>query len=276
MDHCLEIAGSVAEQLDQPSMNWGVLFTRSQRAQIAGDIHRAEQLATEALEIGTESGQPDATLLFGSQLLAISAQRGNTGDLVPFIEQALADHPIPALKAGLALAHAEAGHFDAARRLLQEFAATDFDLPFDQVWITGMVACADAAIESHGEEYAAQLFDRLAPWADQLSCTGSTAEGPVSYYLGGLAAVLSRYDDANEYFEQSAAVSARMDAKFFLARTNLRWGKMLAKRDTVGDAERARDLIANAFDAAVDQGYGNVRRQAGEALDAMGLPYSSP
>ena len=60
MDRCLEIAGSLAEQLDQPTLNWVHSFTRAMRAQIAGDTDQAEQLATEALQIGTDSGQPDA------------------------------------------------------------------------------------------------------------------------------------------------------------------------------------------------------------------------
>ena len=64
MDRCFEIAGSLAEQLDQPTVELGAQpTTRAMRAQIAGDTDQAEQLATEALQIGTDSGQPDATTL---------------------------------------------------------------------------------------------------------------------------------------------------------------------------------------------------------------------
>ena len=46
MDRCYEIMGSMAEQLDQPTLNWQAIVTRSGRAQIAGDTDQAEQLAT--------------------------------------------------------------------------------------------------------------------------------------------------------------------------------------------------------------------------------------
>ena len=66
----------------------------------------AEQLATDALQIGTEGGQPDATTLFGTQLAFVSWQRGTLSELVPLIEQMAAETPgIPALMAGVALAH---------------------------------------------------------------------------------------------------------------------------------------------------------------------------
>ena len=68
MDRCFEITGSLAEQLDQPTLNWAHTFTRALRAQIAGDTDQAEQLATEALQIGTDGGQPDAAIFFGAQL----------------------------------------------------------------------------------------------------------------------------------------------------------------------------------------------------------------
>ena len=79
MDRCIETMGSLAEQLDQPILSWTNTFHLSKRAQIAGDTDLAEQLATEALQIGTDCGQPDAALFFGGQLLVVCAQRGTWG-----------------------------------------------------------------------------------------------------------------------------------------------------------------------------------------------------
>ena len=77
---------------------------------------------------------------------------------------------------------------------------------------------------------AGPLFDRLAPWADQLSNSGTTAEGPISHYLGGLAHRAGSYDEADAYFAQAAVLNDRVGAKFWAARTDLQWGRMLAKR----------------------------------------------
>jgi tetratricopeptide (TPR) repeat protein len=184
-----------------------------------------------------------------------------------FIEQMAAEMPdiAPAMMAGvLAMAHVEGDRNDDARRLLDEFAAADFDLPLDQTWLTAMTDYAEAAIECRDPQYAGPLFDRLSPWADQWSTVGSTAEGPVSHFLAGLSAVLGRYDQADAYFAQSAAVTDRVCAKFFAARTDLLWGQMLAERQAQGDIEKARDLLSKARTFAAANGYGNVeRRRAG-------------
>ena len=93
MDRCLEIMGSRAAQLDQPMLNWVHSHARAVRAQIAGDTEQAEQWATEALQIGTDSGQPDATLVYGLQLAGVNFQRGTYGELAPLLEQMAVDAP---------------------------------------------------------------------------------------------------------------------------------------------------------------------------------------
>jgi hypothetical protein len=132
-----------------------------------------------------------------------------------------------------------------------------------------MTLHAETAIECESREVAAVLFERLAPWASQFSTSGFTAEGPVSHYLGGLATVLRRRDEAETYFAASAEMSARIGAKFFAARTDLKWGQMLIGLGSHGDTGRARDLLASALDAARANGYAGVERRAAEALRLM-------
>ena len=178
------------------------------------------------------------------------------GELVPLIKEAVAENPgLPTLVVALAMAYVEGDHTDEARQLLEEFAAAGFDLPMNATWITGMITYSDAAIECRDPRFALPLFDRLAPLADQWSTTGGpTVEGPVIHTLGGLATLLGRYDEANAYFAKSAASSERANAKFFAARTNLQWGRMLAERSGSGDNETARDLLTRAHTAAGTNG----------------------
>jgi hypothetical protein len=271
MDRCFEINRSLAERLDQPQLNWWHRYAHAMRAQIAGDTEAAEHLATEALQLGIESGQPDATMFFGAQMGAVSTQRGTVGDMIPAIEQMAAHSPEVATVVGavLAAAHVEADQLDDARLLLAQFAAANFELPLDFVWLAGMLSYASAAIGCRQAKFAGPLFDRLAPWADQFSTTGITAEGPVSTYLGGLATVLGRYDEADAYFVQAAAFNERASARFFAASTNLLWGKLLAERLGPGDTERAHDLLTRARTAAAAHGYANVERRAAEALQHL-------
>jgi hypothetical protein len=93
-----------------------------------------------------------------------------------------------------------------------------------------------------------------------------SVEGPVSHYLGSLVTVLGRYEEAQAYFLQSAAVCDRIGAKFFAARTDLSWGRMLAERRVLGDTEKARQLLTKARSVAAANGYKAVERRAGAAL----------
>jgi class 3 adenylate cyclase len=272
LDRCLDIIASLVDRLEQPMLSWSYTAYRAARALIAGDTDRAEELAANALKIGTDCGQPDASLFFGTHLIGVNQRRGTLSELTSVLEQMAADAPgvAGALNAVLALAHAEIDHIDDVDRLLQELATTDFELPMDSVWLTAVVEYADAAIEVQDPKYARPLFDLLVPWADQFASIGiAGAEGPVSHYLGGLATVLSRYDEADNYFAYAAAVNDRAGAKFFAARTDLRWGQMLSKRNAPGDAEAARVLLTKAHAIAAEHGYGNVERRAATALQVL-------
>jgi class 3 adenylate cyclase/tetratricopeptide (TPR) repeat protein len=270
MDRCLEIEGALVRRLNEPIMTWLHTYRRSLRAQIAGDADQAEQLATRALEIGPEGRQTVGTV-FGAQLMTVHTQRGTMGTIIPLIEQAVADNPgIPAIKAGLVSAYTEAGVTGEARRLLEDFAANDFELPMDQTWISGMVGYAAAAIECRDPKYAQPLFDRLAPYGGQFSTAGgASAQGPVSANLGGLATVLGRYDEADAYFAQAAAMCARMGAKYYGAWTDFLWGRMLAERKAPGDVEKARELFTKAREVAAVNKYATVERRAIETLSQL-------
>jgi hypothetical protein len=212
-------------------------------------------------------------MLFGGQLMFVNLQRGTLCDLVPLIEQMEADTRdiAPGMIAGvLAMAHVEGDRTDDARLVLDRLAATDFTLTPDPLWITAMVSYAEAAIECREPRYAAPLFDRLAPWADHL-CTlgGVSAEGPVSHVLGGLAVILGRHDQAEEYFARAAAWSHQARATFFAARTDLSWGRMLAERQGPGDGEKASEFLTRAQATAAARGYATVERRAAAARQLL-------
>jgi hypothetical protein len=119
-----------------------------------------------------------------------------------------------------------------------------------------MVGYADAAIECWDPKYAGPLFDRRRTMGRSVACTGTQIEGPISHYLGGLATVLGRNDEADTYFALAAAFSERTGAKFDAARTNLLWGRMLSERNAPGDVEKAQRLLVKAHTVTAANGYG--------------------
>jgi hypothetical protein len=177
---------------------------------------------------------------------------------------------IPTFMSVLAGAHAEAGRLGDARHVLEQFEEVGFELPDDMAWLTGMVTYAEAAVECHDPRFAAPLFAQLCPWADHLSYSDLTTEGPVSHYLGGLATVLGRFEESDGYFTTSAAFCERVGAKCFGARTDLNWARLLLERQGPGDRERARVLLEKAHAVSVQNGYGTTVRRAAQALQRLG------
>ena len=270
-DRCLEIMEAKAAQLDQPVLTWLSTMFRAMREILAGNTGVAEELVTQSFQLSMEANQPDAEIFFGSQFVCLSVQRGTTEALLPLAQQLTTNAPniTGTIRAYLAMELAESDRIAEAAGLLEEFAAAAFELPFDGFWLTGMVHYASAAIAVGDRNYAEPLFDRLSRYADLACSAGPTADGPVSYFLGGLATVLERYDEADVYFARSAAMCDRMGARFFAARTDLSWGMMLAERRAPGDANKARDLLTRTHSAAVANGYGTVERRAGDALQGL-------
>jgi tetratricopeptide (TPR) repeat protein len=272
MNRCYDTAWSIAQRLDQPTLNWQSAITRAMCAQLAGDTDEAEARAREALRIGLDGGQPDATTFYGAQMGPLMAQRGTAGELVPLLEQVAVEMPeiTDTITAARAAIYAAVGRLKEAHQLLQEFAAADFEHRPDPgsglaplIFYAGVcVACRDTMI-------AAALFDRLEPFADQVPTSFIAAWDPVSYYLGDLATVLGRYDEADTYFANAAQFNHRAGAKFFAGNTDLAWGKMLAERDAPGDRERARRLLAAAHAVALAHGYAGIERQAANALEHL-------
>jgi hypothetical protein len=268
----LEIVRARVAQLDQPFFTHLYSEILTEQALFAGDADMAERLAGEAFQLGVEIGSPDAAFMYGTCLLMVRHQRGTLGEMARRIERSIPTLPAldpKILAAFLAVAYTEADDTANAARLLAELAAADFELPQNTGWLPAMVSYADAATAVGDARYAGPLFDRLAPFADQWALTSATFAGPACFHLGGLATVLDRYDEADAYYARSAESCARAKAKFYAARTDLSWGKLLAERNAPGDTEKARDLLTRARIAAAAHGYANVERRAAQALQDL-------
>ena len=262
LNRCVSVAEALAEQLDQPIMRWANAFERAGAAQMAGDIDRTEELANRALQVGTDCGQPDAALLWAAQIGAAAEQRGDLAFLIEPFEQLVADIPgLPGLAANLADLYLKEDRTEDARRVLAPLVESEFDLPLEFSWLSNTVTCAYVVSTLRDTTSAALLLERLTPFAHLVPYAGIQGTAPVSYYLGRLATVLGRYDEADAYYAEAAALTERMGTKFFAAETDLDWARMLLERSAPGDAETARTLLAKAQAAAAAQGYGYVERR---------------
>jgi class 3 adenylate cyclase/tetratricopeptide (TPR) repeat protein len=263
----LAIQREMAEKLGQPLYLWMIRYTDASLALLHGDTEEAEQLATAALEVGTAGGQPDAFALYGVQLMQIRYEQGRMGELVSLIADTAEQNPsMPAFRAALAAAHLDAGDEAAARELVDEAAAHSFSLPEDSAWFDGIICYARVVIELQLRAHGERLIEVLVPFRDQVPHNGLIPQPPVATYLGGLATVAGRYEDAESYFEQATELNARGEMRFAEAETNRLRGRMLCARDGPGDTDRARILLEQARESAADCGYAMVERRASAEL----------
>jgi DNA-binding SARP family transcriptional activator len=202
----------IAEQFRQPITLWLSRADEANMAIVAGELELAGQHAAAALEVGRHS-EPDAIACFAAQQTAIAFEAGRLGELVPLLEQAVAENPgVPGFRATLALALVDGPRAGEARSILDQAAARNFaELPYDVTWLA--VVCIYSYISaSVGDTPSAEtLYGLLEPWATQVAFPAFGVWGPVSLYLGSLALVLGDFDHAERqlFLALRAATDAR-------------------------------------------------------------------
>ena len=254
----------VTTEVGQPIMRWIVAFTTAQWALLRGQTALGEQLSESAYALGESLGQPDAFNYYATQLSHVRWQQGRLHEIVDLIAEGAEQNPgIPGYRGALCRALCQAGRSDESRALLEEADADRFgDLPKDLLWTYGMVTFAEAAIRLE-HPAASTLYELLVPFRDQVCFVGTTCEGPIAHYLGGLAAVLGRTEAAAVHFESAARFAERAGSPYFTARTSIEGGQLAAR---VGDLANARRLLSSGRDLAEQ---GQFDAEAQRALDGL-------
>ena len=268
---CLDTMRTVIRGLRQPGMLWVTHFNEAAEGILTGNTEQAEQFATAALEVGTESGQPDALSFYGAEMIGIRSQQGRLGELVPMIEHMTEINPdLVVFQATLAAAYLQAGDRAGAGRLLESAGADLASVPYDVLWIFTLANYSEVASELRAEEPARQLLELLTPFDDQVLFIGATAGNSVAHLCGSLESVLGRYDEAERHFTMASECHLRGGMRYSAALTDLVWGRMLSARAGADNRTRARELLTRAQGTAEGHGYASVADRAAIAL--AGLP----
>lgn len=264
---CLDTMRTVISGLRQPGMMWVTLFNEAAEGILTGNSEQAEQFATAALAVGTDSGQPDALSFYGAEMIGIRSQQGRLDELVPMIEHMTEVNPdLVVFRATLAASYLQAGDLDGARRLLESAGAGLASVPYDVLWIFALANYSEVASELRTEEPARQLLELLAPFDDQVLFIGATAGNSVAYLCACLESVLGRYDEADRHFALASEHHLRGGMQYSAALTDLAWGRMLTSRAGIDDRTRARELLSQARSAALGHGYASVADRAAATL----------
>jgi hypothetical protein len=244
-----EVATSIADDTRQPALRWFTAFFAAWRATVAGDVVFGEQLAADALQVGSDGGQLDAFIVYGAQLIGIRWHQGRLDELLDLIGQAAEDNPgLPAFRGVWAVALCQAGQHDRARELLDDARDADFYRShYDYIWLSCTMFFADAAATLGDCDAAATLYERLAPYEQQGVTPGTALVGVVADQLARLAVTLERFDDAERHFATADAVLRKMNAPFWLARNTIAWSQLRRRLGEPDDATRPGPRLQEAI-----------------------------
>ncbi|MDQ1509399.1 MAG: hypothetical protein QOG50_1243 [Actinomycetota bacterium] len=236
-----------------------------------GDLAEAESRSEAAYELGQRAHHPEALGVLLLELGAIRGIQGRGAELAEGLQDYVDQFPeMASVRTGLAAMYAAEGKLDQARAEFAHFAADRFaTVPDDFQWMASMTALVDTCVAIGDAEGAQRLYELLLSYAGRNVMTGygMTCEPSVDRYLGLLATMLERWDDAEMHFAAAAERARRMGARPHLAWTQFDWASMLVHRGREADRGRALDLAENALAAAEQLGMGLFTERAATLRD---------
>jgi DNA-binding SARP family transcriptional activator len=236
---------ALADAVALPHFRWYVPLWRATLALLAGRWHEARELSERALSLGGQADDPNAPLFVGIQRHHSLYVRGRLRDIdrERLVEGGAASPAAAEWLVNVALIDAETGATEDARRLVSEL-AREGALAMDVNW-HGACVLADAAVRVGDREAGAALYGLLEPHARlfaviarAVGCLGST-----ELYVGRLAGLLGRHDEAVFRLRRAVAENERARAGPHAAAALLYLGETLASS---GEHDAARDTLEQA------------------------------
>jgi DNA-binding SARP family transcriptional activator/tetratricopeptide (TPR) repeat protein len=271
LDRCRIRLPEEARAVGQPMLRWAVAYARSWQEALGGELVEAEASALEALELGNETGQPDAVPIFGAQLLSIRWQQGRDAEIVELVEQTVeANAEIDSFRSALARIYCDLGRRSDAGDLISDEAKRGFPHPFDPLVVTTMAMWADAAAQLGDGGVADMLIRRLEPFAEQMVCNGVTTLGSLHHYRGALHRVLADFERAEHHLHEGLAVHERLGAPFYEARSCLELSRLYRTRGRAINRSSAEELRQRCLHLAKRHGFAGVEVQASAIKRTLG------
>jgi tetratricopeptide (TPR) repeat protein len=246
----LEAAARLAAEARRPTAHWHLEVHLAELALLEGRFAAARQHIARTVDLGEQAHLADAKSSVPTQTFAVRRAVGGlaelSGELVRLVEERPAR---PIFRCLVAVLDLELAQSERAQRTLDNLGADEFAaVPRDEDWLPTIALLIDVAVVLGDVERAAVLHRLLEPHADlvvvdpHVFSTGSAARS-----LGMAASACGRFDEAERHFLDALQMNERLGARPWLADTESAYGQMLLTRNEPGDAERARELIAQAL-----------------------------
>jgi tetratricopeptide (TPR) repeat protein len=243
----------LADELRMPSHQWTVTTMRAMWALLQGSLDEAETLAEQARSLQPDG--PNAFFAYNDLIEMLRWFQGRPHELRQAWRDQVAQFPrFVYARVWVSLTDTEPGEAATTRRLLQFLADELPKRPRDGLWPPAVAVAAVVAARLHNSAAADHLYRALLPYRTYVIvgimphpvvCFGSA-----SFYLGLLATVTARWEEAADHFEAAIAANDRLGAGPLLARTRYEYARMLLARGQAADGSRALRLLEEALATA--------------------------
>ncbi|MGH7818968.1 MAG: hypothetical protein ACREQ9_04270, partial [Candidatus Binatia bacterium] len=268
----IERIEELARALRQPRYLADAEMIRALRTLMDGNLEEGAELARRALERNEQVRPEIAITLYGSQMYwTVWREQGRFGELETGMK-AIVDQvgAIAAARSGLAFVRSEQGKRAEARAELERIAADDFaGIRREVSWTAVMANLTEVCCFLGDLPRVRALYGELLPFAAMTVVVGSVPHacwGPIAHFLGMLAATMGDKETAEEHFERTLEMEARMRMPAMRARTQYEYGRMLIHADRPDDTGRAAELLAAALETARSLGLKVLEEKVGGLL----------
>src|SRR5262249_49781227 len=154
--------------------------------------------------------------------------KGGLGELAPVVAGFVGRMLVA--DAVMALVECALERYDEAAALVDRVAPVLVSHPQDLSWPFAVATTIEAAARAGATRHASTLEGLVAPYRGCFVAYGNFWLGSYSFYLGLLAAMQDRLDEADDLLREAADDEARVPAPPFLARSRLTRAALLRRR----------------------------------------------
>jgi DNA-binding SARP family transcriptional activator len=271
----LAVATRLANELRLPSARWHLSVHETGLALLGGNFAEASALIEQGQQLSERSASAEVTTTAVVQRFPLLLEQRRLEELRPALSEIAAANPDAGVyRCLLARLEVEAGDRSAARAMLERLASDDWaSVRRDLESLLAMALLAETAAVLADQERASELYDLLAPYESLVAAAPHFfAMGAVSRYIGILAAVLSRLDEAARHLEDAAAINATIGARPWVAHAKADHARVLLTRQAPGDREHAGDLLREALAIHEQLGMNASANRVAAVLEDTGAP----
>lgn len=272
VDAAIEACDRIATELAQPVLLWQTAVFRAMQAMLAGRFEEGDRYAQEALALGQGAQGAIAAVHFGTQSYQYHWATGRLAEIEEPTRMFAQRYHSSAWRAGLTFLYTELGRHAEARAHFERFASRGFSaIRREGNWVSIIAFLALACADLKDRERAPDLYSMLEPYEDRSVVVGAGANciGSVSLYLGQLATVMQRWDDAEAHFRRAVTCDEQRRNRPFIVYAKLAWAEMLLERDGAGDRDDAAELLTQARPVAREMCMQSMVQRAGAMQERL-------